>query len=245
MTAQIESSSDGRALERWHERLLPLMTRSLVAMGVIFFIATLWLFFDLTQRTHYEPIDLVAVVDRLPKTGDDAQVLAYREWYVRAILEKSAQEQRFALQSMVVQGRLWTRLMGFLTGMILCLSGCVFVLGRLRESVEASAEGGGLKASLTTASPGVFLAFAGAILIAIALWVPTSVESSDASVYLPRQIEVLHSGAADERPAPAAVEPAADRSQDATSPQAGPPPALPASVRERLDAEVGQPPPER
>ena len=41
---------------------------------------------------------------------------------------------------------------------------------------------------------GYFLAFAGALLIAMSLYVPTSVESSDVAIYLPRQVEVVGSG---------------------------------------------------
>lgn len=189
--AASESESD---LQRWQSRLVRFMTGSLVAMGVIFFAATLWLFADLMQRVQYRQSDLVAVMDALPKEAMADRT--YREWYVRAVLEKSALEQRFAMQSMVVRGRLWTRVMGFLTGMILCFSGSVFVLGKMREPpIQVSAEGSGLKASLSTSSPGVFLAFAGALLIALSLYVPTSVESSDVAVYLPRQVEVVNPGA--------------------------------------------------
>jgi hypothetical protein len=222
-----------RDIQRWQNRLLRFMVGSLVAMGVIFFAATLWLFADLTQRVQYRQADLVAVMSALPKEAMADRT--YREWYVRAVLEKSALEQRFAMQSMVVQGRLWTRVMGFLTGMILCFSGSVFVLGKMREPpIQASAEGSGLKASLSTSSPGVFLAFAGALLIALALYVPTSVESSDVAVYLPRQVEVVDPGPlAGNSAAPAAPSPMEPAAPGAV-PAGKEPDSMPQSLMQRL-----------
>lgn len=232
-----------RELQRWQNRLLRFMTASLIVMAAFFFAATLWLFADLTERVQYRQTDLVAIMNTLPASGEVARDHRYREWYVRAVLEKSALEQRFALQSMIVQGRLWTRAMGFLTGMILCFSGCVFVLGKLREPVtQASAEGSGIKASLTTSSPGVFLAFTGALLIGLTLYVPASVETSDAAVYLPRQVEVVNPGALAPpqnvtHDAPAMVEPAPPSAGTAPPPgsaiDAAMPP-LPASVMRQL-----------
>src|SRR5207253_1489509 len=94
---------------------------------------------------------------------------AEKELYLRAQIEQFALQQRHELQTAVLKGRLWTRFMGFLTGMILCLCGAVFVLAKLRESVSMNLEGQGIKAGLSTASPGIGLAFAGTVLIAFAL----------------------------------------------------------------------------
>lgn len=228
------TSESARDLQRWQTRLVRFMTGSLVAMGVIFFAATLWLFADLTQRVQYRQSDLVAVINALPKEAIADRT--YREWYVRAVLEKSALEQRFAMQSMVVQGRLWTRVMGFLTGMILCFSGSVFVLGKLRDPpIQVSAEGSGLKTSLSTSSPGVFLAFAGALLIGLSLYVPTSVESSDVAVYLPRQVEVVDpgplAGNSASREAPSPMGPAAPDAVPAGKESD----SMPQSLKQRLD----------
>lgn len=228
------TSESARDLQRWQTRLVRFMTGSLVAMGVIFFAATLWLFADLTQRVQYRQSDLVAVINALPKEAIADRT--YREWYVRAVLEKSALEQRFAMQSMVVQGRLWTRVMGFLTGMILCFSGSVFVLGKLRDPpIQVSAEGSGLKTSLSTSSPGVFLAFAGALLIGLSLYVPTSVESSDVAVYLPRQVEVVDpgplAGNSASREAPSPMGPAAPDAVPAGKESD----SMPQTLKQRLD----------
>ena len=231
-----------RALLRWQRHLLPFMMASLIAMGVFFFAATLWLFIDLQQRLEYKSTDIVAVLDKLAQpsaaAADRAERRIERDWTVRVVLEKVALEQRFNVQTTVVKGRLWTRFMGFLTGMILCLTGCVFVLGKLRESVRTAAEGGGLKGELATSSPGVFMAFAGTIVIGIVLVVPTSVESTDAAVYLPRQVQLVDSegrpaSEAYDRPVPVAVMPAPDSPPTLDGKNV---PALPPTVMEKLYA---------
>ena len=98
----------------------------------------------------------------------------------------------------------------------------------------ASAEGAAIKAAVSTSSPGMFLAFAGALLIGLSLYVPTTVESSDVAVYLPRQVEVVDpgplAGNSASREAPAALGPAAP---DA-APAGKETDSMPQSLKQRL-----------
>lgn len=230
------SSSSGPQQETtpWQWRLLPFMVGSLIVMGAFFLVVTLWLFVDLERRLDYTAPDLVTLIQTLPRTDNEAADREYAEWYARIILEKTALDQRFSMQKMVVKARLWTRFMGFLTGMILCFSGCVFVLGKLRESVAASAEGGGLKGALTTSSPGVFLAFAGTVLIGMSLSMQVVVESSDSPVYLPRQAQLIPANTESTPPtraAPSGLDPVPSQ-QTAPDSQRGTPPPPPTVGRQ-------------
>ena len=219
--------ADDYPLLGWQSRLLPFMIGSLIVVALCFIASTLWFFHDLEQRLEYRTTDITAVVDRLAPPADAKQSdQAYRDWYVRAVLEGVALQQRFNVQATVVKGRLWTRFMGFLTGMLLALTGCVFVLGKLRETVSFGGEGQGFKATLATSSPGVFLAFLGTVIIGIALVVQTTVESSDTAVYLSRQVQEVPAPPAPvrERPAPAAL--AAPEAAGATRTAPGVPPSV-------------------
>jgi len=207
-TAGVDVPVDDPRVLGWQSRLLPFMIGSLIVVALCFIATTLWFFHDLEQRLEYRTTDVTAVVEHLAGPSDAKQNdQAYRDWYIRAVLEGVALQQRFNVQATVVKGRLWTRFMGFLTGMLLALTGCVFVLGKLRESVNFGGEGQGFKATLATSSPGVFLAFLGTVIIAIALIVQTTVESSDTSVYLSRQVQEIPPPAAPvkERSLPAAL----------------------------------------
>lgn len=174
----------------WQERLLPFMLASLVFAG-IFFSLTTYLFFDKLQaELQYNRTEIAATLARADQPASGPADAAYRDWYVRATLEQMGLQQRFNVQLAIVKGRLWARFMGFLTGMLLALTGCVFVLGQLRAKVVFSGEGSGAKAALDTTSPGLLLALLGTIIIGLALSVPGSVESTDAAIYLPPRVEL-------------------------------------------------------
>lgn len=174
----------------WQERLLPFMLASLVFVG-LFFSVTTWLFFDRLQaELQYNRTDTVATLARAEQPASGPADAAYRDWYVRATLEQMGLQQRFNVQIAIVKGRLWARFMGFLTGMLLALTGCVFVLGQLRAKVVFSGEGQGAKGALDTNAPGLLLALLGTVIIALALSVPGSVESTDAAIYLPPRVEL-------------------------------------------------------
>jgi hypothetical protein len=119
---------------------------------------------------------LVAEGERLPL-----------ELRARLLLESDLVERRYRQANSVILARLWTRYLGFLTGMVLALVGALFVLGRLQEpATQVRAEAGDIKAVIATSSPGLVLAFLGAILMAISLVVEFEVETRDASTYLER-----------------------------------------------------------
>jgi hypothetical protein len=232
-TVMVDSVDNNKGdQEAWHRRLLPFMMSSLIVMGLLFFVLTVWQFRDLQSRLTMRPVDIEGALQRAQTQSGQ------RDWYLRVVLEEAALRHRYEQNATIVQARVWTRYMGFLTGMILALTGCVFVLGKLREEVSVSGKASGIEANLTTASPGVVLALAGAVLIGVSLWVPVTVESNDVPVYLPRQIELTPpTGTVDTRPAPSSMPPAqtgdakADR-KGATVPKGTPP--MPPSVLEKL-----------
>jgi ABC-type multidrug transport system fused ATPase/permease subunit len=210
------------SLLAWQRLVLPFMMGSLVFVGLVFIAATLWFFRALQERLEYKTTNLVEVIERLPKLEDPKKEgQTYRDWYIRAVLESTALQQRFNVQATVVNGRVWTRFMGFLTGMLLALTGCVFVLGKLRESITFTGEGQGAKAALATSSPGVFLAFLGAAVISISLLVQSSVEMTDVAVYLPSHTMATVA----ERPDPLPLPQPADQVEPAKEAPKRPPPA--------------------
>jgi hypothetical protein len=184
-TSDASKHGGDKDLLRWQTKLLPLMAGSLIALGAIFFVSSLWQYDRLQQYFDPPKMELREELKRLQPGVEVVQTQEYRDWYVRALLEEMAMKRRYQQNSVVVQARVWTRLMGFLTGMVLVFSGCVFILGKLRENVTVSGDMSSAKWTLITSSPGVALAFFGSGLIAFAIYLPATVESSDSAVYLP------------------------------------------------------------
>jgi len=221
---------DGEAQEdkKQQERLLPFMMISLVVMSLLFFIATIWQFQDLQSRLKSPPPDIERVLQQLAKDEKVRSDSEYRDWYVRSVLEHSALTYRYRQNAAMIHARVWTRYMGFLTGMVLALSGCVFILGRLREKIDASLQNEGMKATLKTSSPGIFLAAVGSLLIALSIYVKVTVETHDQPVYFPQYVKVLPSD--DKPPKPADLTPHAS----SALPQTNAPPLLPDSVIKKM-----------
>ncbi len=154
---------------RWQERLLPIMVGMLIGLSIIFFGATLLQLTYLNRRIgdipHVELPDLSATL--LAAADDSAAAeLAARKLEVLATMEAYLVERRYHQASVMLMAGLWTRYLGFVTGMILALVGASFILGKLQESPsELTGEGSGLAVSLKTASPGIVLVVLGTILM--------------------------------------------------------------------------------
>ena len=106
-------------------------------------------------------------------------------WKTTILLEQELIARRYKQVNSVILARIWTRYLGFLTGMTLALVGAFFVLGQLRTDTSSLAvKGQGLEAALTTSSPGLLLATLGTILMAISLIVTFDFETRDQATYV-------------------------------------------------------------
>lgn len=227
-----------RRLSRWQETLLPFMMVGLVVLGVIFFVATLRNYEGMQARLGRPADDIRLTLDRLQASNTtDAQ----RDWYLRVVLEDRALRSRHEQNSAVVEARVWTRFMGFMTGMVLVMAGCIFILGKLEASFDGSMKTAQAEGTLRTNSPGLVLAVVGSVLIAISLTVTVQVEVNDKPVYLPQLVQ-------DQGPSPPVMKPPeplpstapAPVAASAAAPAASSP--YPADVQEQMCKAAGKPP---
>lgn len=171
-----------KQLGAWQRRLLPFMMGALVFVGLVFFLGTFWNYHNLTTTLRHQDPPLAEAIERAKNLSTEAQFV---DWYVRASLEERAIAGRQRQYNAIVEGRLWTRLMGFLAGMVMVLAGSVFILGKLEAEFDGSAKGQGAEGALKTNSPGLVLVVAGTILLTISLLATVDVKSEDQLVYLP------------------------------------------------------------
>ncbi len=183
----------------WQTRLLPVVVATLVLLGVVFFVGAFWNYATLTAQLNVEEPALETTIQQMTEhhVAQD-----FQESYARITLEDRVMRHRYRMNTAAIESRTWTRLMGFVTGMVMVLTGCLFIVARLDVSFEASGRSGPTEGALKTNSPGLVLAVAGAALIATSLVVKTEVQDTDAAVYLPRLVEYTV-------PAATAAEPAA------------------------------------
>jgi len=121
-----------------------------------------------------------------PTTWREQQQLAKSQ--ADFALERELITRRYRVASTVMSLRLWTRLMGFLTGMILAMVGAAFVLGKLTSpESEIGGSASGATISIKSASPGIVMAVLGTVLIGITLVIPVTADVRDAAVYFGRE----------------------------------------------------------
>jgi len=100
-------------------------------------------------------------------------------------LERELITKRYKHADLNTVTRLWTRLVGFATGMTLCLVGSAFVVFRLTdiESIISGSLGKSLSMSLTSTSPGIILSVLGTLIMLVSLTITLSSETRDFPTY--------------------------------------------------------------
>lgn len=163
------------------------MAGMLIVAAIFFGATSLFEIRDLYSRVEHKPINLSANFTAFEKSASPEMLgdLAYLRFKTLAILEADALQRRYQQANSTMLARVWTRHLGFITGMLLGFVGAAFILGQLREDgTTVEAEASGLKASLVSASPGIVLAFLGTMLMALTIWIPFGVETRDVNTYL-------------------------------------------------------------
>lgn len=113
---------------------------------------------------------------------------AYRQFLALAVLEEESLGERYRQGHYSLVSRSFKQFLGFFTGIIMVIVGCVFVLLKLREEVNAGgSHGEQLKFSLVTNSPGVIFGILGAVLIIITSTTNDKIIVRDSGLYLTRE----------------------------------------------------------
>lgn len=172
--------------EAWQRLLLPLIGAILVVVAIFFAVTSVLELRDFYGRVEQRPPALGNVFEKFEQL-ESAPIgeVAYLRFKVAAMLEADALHRRYHQATSTMLARVWTRHLGFLTGMLLAIVGAAFILGRFREDqTRIEGEGGGARAAIATSSPGLALSTLGTVLMAITLVVPFGVKTYDEATYL-------------------------------------------------------------
>src|SRR5688572_15958507 len=174
-------------LSQWQDRLRPFMQRMLGLLSAIFVIAIFWQMHTVQQRV-LEGSELR--LDSAALAGLDCSSLGQSafscaRWRTLAALEANVMQRRYHQATAALLARLWFKALGFTTGMILCLVGAAFILGKLSDPTpnQLQGEGPSAKFLLTTTSPGIFLATLGTLLMVVTITSNPPTEVKDGAAY--------------------------------------------------------------
>ncbi len=175
----VTANPQGGGSEGW-------MRRMLVGLALFFFLASLVQLYYLHARIAEPPgADLSVTLDGA--MGRQLAGPGMNPLTLYAALEAQALNRRYHQGNVLLMSRIWVSYLSFVTGMILCLVGASFILGRIRESASTvGAESNLVKLSVSSSSPGIILACLGTVLIISSILTNHRIEIQDSAIYLGR-----------------------------------------------------------
>jgi hypothetical protein len=131
----------GEALDvhtrKWQHRLLPYMSIALAVLALTYLVGS-FLQLDALRR-HIVAMPSLSQSDILrpydcPVAWPAETCLAIRTADTAAVMEANLVARRYHQSAALLMGAVWSRYLGFLTGMVLSLVGATFILGKLGTS---------------------------------------------------------------------------------------------------------------
>jgi hypothetical protein len=175
-------------LAKWQERMVPFMLRMVVGLTLFFFVASCVQLAYLHLSIKQAPkLDMRESFSLLSVNSEPTfqEMLAVSKLKAITRLEANALERRYHQANVLLMSRVWTRYLGFVTGMILALVGATFILGKLQEPAsELAAKVQVSEFSFKSASPGVILAGLGVILMFMTIITHHEIGVTDRPVYI-------------------------------------------------------------
>lgn len=179
------TQSDGT----WQRYMRPLMIAMLVCLTVFFFVATLFQLVNLNTRIGASPkLDATTLFAQsaCPPNTSESACVAHRRLTMAAVLEVNIIALRHHEANVLLMSAIWSRYLGFITGMILALVGAAFILGKLSDKgtkVGVEGETSPVRFMLATASPGIVLVISGVALMLITIVTLHQFSTRDAAIY--------------------------------------------------------------
>lgn len=174
----------------WH--LLPWMTKMVMGLTLFFFLASaaqlIYLHFKITAAPE---TDLEYSLAMMEDAGADGAKLTGAALAALSVLELGVVERRYHQANVSLLSRVWTRYLGFVTGMVLAMVGAVFILGRLETKAASQVRlrgpegttGHGALAEITSQSPGLVLVSLGVALMITTIVTHHEIQVQDQAVY--------------------------------------------------------------
>jgi hypothetical protein len=178
------------AVISWQKKLLPWMVILPTALiGVFIFLATV-------QMRNFEerlfPADRSEVTSTLPpiaNTKVDSDIeskLPFIKLYTLTKMEEHSINRRYNQAGAIIMSGIYTKYLGFFTGMILAIVGSVFIISKLKEdttNLEGSAQEQ-IKFKVASSSPGIIFSLLGTILMITTILKKGEVNVQDQPLYL-------------------------------------------------------------
>ena len=174
----------------WQKKLLPwLITMPTILILLFIYLAT-------RQMERFNAVidaKTESAIDRLIPSNADSAVynklkgnMDYIRWITLARMEEKSLDRRYSQGGLLLVSRIFTKYLGFFTGMILAIVGSVFIIGKMQEEKTdlEGAMGENMKMKLASSSPGIIFGVLGTILMLSTILQHTEIAVSDQPLFL-------------------------------------------------------------
>jgi hypothetical protein len=182
-----ESQKDKNVFS-WQKKLLPWMVSLPTLLIIIFvYLATTQLNTFSNEINNYKSseLDKVFLRDSTLTIPTEINKGEFIKLYILAKMDEQLINKRYSQAGSLLISRLYTKYLGFFTGMILAIVGAVFIISKLSERVtklETSTEA--FKVSLVSASPGIIFGILGTSLMLATILKQNNIETTDTATFL-------------------------------------------------------------
>jgi hypothetical protein len=171
----------------WLSLTRHLMVAMLAALTIFFFCVTLYQLTELNRKIEdsprLEPAELLRQTG-CPDSLSQSDCVVLRRTKLAAMLEANTIARRYHQANVILMSSIWSRYLGFVTGMILALVGAAFILGRLRDTgTELEGSAANARAAIKSTSPGIVLATLGVLLMISTIVTLHQLNTRDAALY--------------------------------------------------------------
>jgi len=185
-----QSQKELAQLSLWQNKLLPW----LVIMPTILIMLFIYLATRQMQRFN-AVIDAKeeSVIDKLiPPSSDPALSnklkgnMDYIRWITLARMEEKSLDRRYSQGGLLLVSRIFTKYLGFFTGMILAIVGAIFIIGKLQENssdIEGTV-GDQMKLKIVSSSPGIIFGILGTVLMLSTILQHAEISVKDQPLFL-------------------------------------------------------------
>lgn len=178
--------------DRWQTKLMPwiiMMPTVLVAAFIV--LATIQAA-KFNQLIQAKP-DPNFVNDIMKESPDKLkQDLEYIKWISLFKMEYESYSKRYSQAGFLLMSRIFTKYLGFFTGMILAIVGAVFIIGKIKEDTS-ELEGTfneQARFKLISSSPGIIFGVLGTILMLTTILKHSDIEVVDKALFLKSPLEI-------------------------------------------------------
>ena len=177
-------------INSWQNKLLPW----LIIMPTILILLFIYLATRQMQRFN-AVIDAKeeSVIEKLIPTATDSALnmklkgdMEYIRWITLARMEEKSLDRRYSQGGLLLVSRIFTKYLGFFTGMILAIVGAVFIIGKLQESAS-DIEGNvsdQMKLKIVSSSPGIIFGVLGTVLMLSTILQHAEISVKDQPLFL-------------------------------------------------------------